>query len=80
MASTDQGLNSALVNVTTANTLDLSKSSKMAVDADAATTATLAVRVLGLFEAPNNNWTDTYPDVLVTWNFGVHQYDTGTLA
>ena len=80
MASTDQGLNSALVNVTTANTLGLSKSSKMAVDADAATTATLAVRVLGLFEAPNNNWTDTYPDVLVTWNFGVHQYDTGTLA
>jgi len=80
MASTDQGLNSALVNVTTANTLDLNKGSKMAVDADAATTATLAVRVLGLFDAPNNNWTDTYPDVLVTWNVGVHQYDMSTLA
>ena len=52
----------------------------MTVDADAATTATLAVRVIGLFDSPNNNWTDTYPDVLVTWNPGVHQYDMSTLA
>ncbi len=80
MVATDQGKNSALTNVTDVNTLDLSKQSKLTVDADAATTATLAVRVVGLFEAPNNNWTDTYPDVLVTWNFGVHQYQTSTLA
>jgi hypothetical protein len=80
MASTDAGLNSALTNITAVNTLDLSKQSKMTVDADAATTATLAVRVIGLFEAANNNWTDTYPDVLVTWNPGVHQYDMSTLA
>jgi hypothetical protein len=80
MASTDAGLNSALTNITAVNTLDLSKQSKMTVDADAATTATLAVRVIGLFESPNNNWTDTYPDVLVTWNPGVHQYDMSTLA
>jgi len=80
MASTDQGLNSALTNITSVNTLDLSKQSKMTVDADAATTATLAVRIIGLFESPNNNWTDTYPDVLVTWNPGVHQYDMSTLA
>lgn len=80
MASTDAGLNSALTNITAVNTLDLSKQSKMTVDADAATTATLAVRVIGLFDSPNNNWTDTYPDVLVTWNPGVHQYDMSTLA
>ena len=80
MASTDAGLNSALTNITAVNTLDLSKQSKMTVDADAATTATLAVRIIGLFESPNNNWTDTYPDVLVTWNPGVHQYDMSTLA
>ena len=80
MASTDAGLNSALTNITAVNTLDLSKQSKMTVDADAASTATLAVRVIGLFDSPNNNWTDTYPDVLVTWNPGVHQYDMSTLA
>ena len=80
MASTDAGLNSALTNITAVNTLDLSKQSKMTVDADAATTATLAVRVIGLFDSPNNNWTDTYPDVLVTWNPGVHQYDMSTFA
>jgi len=80
MVATDQGKNSALTNITAVNTLDLSKQSKMTVDADAATTATLAVRVVGLFETPNNNYTDTYPDVLVTWNPGVHQYDMSTLA
>ena len=80
MASTDQGKNSALTNITAVNTLDLSKQSRMTIDADAATTATLAVRVIGLFDAPNNNWTDSFPDVLVTWNPGVHQYDTPTLA
>lgn len=80
MTSADAGLNSALTNITAVNTLGLSKQSKMTVDADAATTATLAVRIIGLFDAPNNNWTDTYPDVLVTWNPGVHQYDMSTLA
>ena len=80
MTSADAGLNSALTNITAVNTLGLSKQSKMTVDADAATTATLAVRIIGLFDAPNNNWTDTYPDVLVTWNPGVHQYDMNTLA
>ena len=80
MVATDQGKNSVLTNITAVNTLDLSKQSKMTVDADAATTATLAVRIVGLFESPNNNWTDTYPDVLVTWNPGVHQYDMSTLA
>ena len=80
MATTDQGKNSALTNITAVNSLDLSKQSKMTVDADAATTATLAVRIVGLFDSPNNNWTDAFPDVLVTWNPGVHQYDTPTLA
>ena len=80
MVATDQGLNSALTNITAVNTLDLSKLSKMTVEADAATTATLAVRVIGLYESPNNEWTDAFPDVLVTWNPGVHQYDMSTLA
>jgi|TARA_R110000824_G_scaffold60431_3_gene161557 hypothetical protein len=81
MVTTDQGKNTALTAVTGVNTLDLSKQSKLTIDgAGAATTATLAVRVVGLFQSPNNNWTDTYPDVLVTWNFGVHQYQMSTLA
>ena len=80
MASTDAGKNSALTNITAVNTLDLSKQSKMTVDADAATTATLAVRIIGLYESPNNKFTDAFPDVLVTWNPGVHQYDMSTLA
>ena len=80
MTSADAGKNSALTNITAVNTLDLSKQSKMTVDADAATTATLAVRIIGLYDAPNNDWTDAFPDVLVTWNPGVHQYDMSTLA
>ena len=78
MAATDVNLNSALVNITANNSLN--GQSKMRVDADAATTATLAVRVLGLFETPNNAWTSTYPDILVTWNPGVHAYELATLA
>ena len=78
-AATDQGKNCALSNVTATNTLN--NQSKMTLNqGTVATTATLAVRIVGLFDAPNNNWTDTYPDILVTWNPGVHQYDMSTLA
>ena len=78
MATTDQNLNSPLVNITATNAVN--GQSKMRVDADAATTATLAVRVLGLVELPGAAWADSYPDILVTWNAGVHAYDLATIA
>ena len=78
MATTDQNLNSPLVNITATNAVN--GQSKMRVDADAATTATLAVRVLGLLELPGAAWADSYPDILVTWNAGVHAYDLATIT
>jgi hypothetical protein len=78
MANTDQNLNSPLVNITATNAVN--GQSKMRVDADAATTATLAVRVLGLLELPGAAWADSYPDILVTWNAGVHAYDLATIT
>jgi hypothetical protein len=37
-----------------------------------ATTATHRLRVVGLKNTPDNNWTDTFPIILVKWNFGMH--------
>jgi len=78
MANTDQNLNSALTNVTATNSLN--GQSQLTVDADAATTNSLAVRIYGLWEGPGAAWADSYPDVLVTWNAGVHAYDLATVA
>jgi len=71
------GRNAALKTFTANATTGLSN---MVLDTGAnwgsvATTATLAMRIVDIV-TPN----DTYPDVLVKWNFGVHSYYNSTGA
>jgi hypothetical protein len=69
------GLNTAIVQ--TAGSAVFGKS-KNALDGSAcSTTNTLPLRIVGLVEEPNNEWSDTYANVLVKWNVG-HQYVSTT--
>lgn len=69
------GLNAAIVQ--TAGSAVFGKS-KNALDGSAcSTTNTLPLRIVGLVEEPNNEWSDTYANVLVKWNVG-HQYVSTT--
>ncbi len=69
------GLNAAIVQ--TAGSATFGKS-KNALDGNScSTTNTLPLRIVGLVEEPNNNWSDTYANVLVKWNVG-HQYVSTT--
>jgi hypothetical protein len=69
------GLNAAIVQ--TAGSAVFGKS-KNALNGDScSTTNTLPLRIVGLVEEPNNEWADTYANVLVKWNVG-HQYVSTT--
>jgi len=69
------GLNAAIVQ--TAGSAVFGKS-KNALDGNScSTTNTLPLRIVGLVEEPNNEWSDTYANVLVKWNVG-HQYVSTT--
>lgn len=69
------GLNAAIVQ--TAGSATFGKS-KNALDGNScSTTNTLPLRIVGLVEEPNNEWSDTYANVLVKWNAG-HQYVSTT--
>lgn len=69
------GLNAAIVQ--TAGSATFGKS-KNALDGNScSTTNTLPLRIVGLIEEPNNEWSDTYANVLVKWNVG-HQYVSTT--
>lgn len=69
------GLNAAIVQ--TAGSATFGKS-KNALDGNScSTTNTLPLRIVGLVEEPNNEWSDTYANVLVKWNVG-HQYVSTT--
>jgi hypothetical protein len=69
------GLNAPIVQ--TAGSAIFGKS-KNALDGSAcSTTNTLPLRIVGLVEEPNNEWSDTYANVLVKWNVG-HQYVSTT--
>jgi hypothetical protein len=69
------GLNAAIVQ--TAGSAVFGKS-KNALNGDScSTTNTLPLRIVGLVEEPNNEWSDTYANVLVKWNVG-HQYVSTT--
>jgi hypothetical protein len=46
--------------------------------AGVATTSTLAFRVVGLFNSPDNAWTDTFPKILIMFNHGEHAYRQAT--
>jgi len=69
------GLNAALFQ--TAGSAVFGRS-KNALDGNScSTTNTLPLRIVGLVEEPNNEWADTYANVLVKWNVG-HQYVSTT--
>lgn len=54
------------------------KSGMNASGSSIATTNTLRFRVVGLKATPDNGWTDTYPIILVKFNFGFHAQGTAT--
>lgn len=77
MAASDLGKNADLVQTSAGSTV--TENSGMNLDGGpAATTATLAFRVVGLWKSPDNNWTDTFPKVLVMFNHGEHFYRQST--
>ena len=69
------GLNAAIVQ--TAGSAVFGKSKNALNGSSCSTTNTLPLRIVGLVEQPNNEWTDTYANVLVKWNVG-HQYVSTT--
>lgn len=69
------GLNAAIVQ--TAGSATFGKSKNSLNGSSCSTTNTLPLRIVGLVEQPNNEWTDTYANVLVKWNAG-HQYVSTT--
>lgn len=69
------GLNAAIVQ--TAGSATFGKSKNSLNGSSCSTTNTLPLRIVGLVEEPNNEWTDTYANVLVKWNVG-HQYVSTT--
>lgn len=69
------GLNAAIVQ--TAGSATFGKSKNALNGSSCSTTNTLPLRIVGLVEEPNNNWSDTYANVLVKWNAG-HQYVSTT--
>lgn len=68
-------MNAALYQ--TAGSATFGKSKNALAGASVSTTNTLPLRIVGLVEEPNNNWTDTYANLLVKWNAG-HQYQSTT--
>ena len=69
------GLNAAIVQ--TAGSATFGKSKNSLNGSSCSTTNTLPLRIVGLVEEPNNEWSDTYANVLVKWNAG-HQYVSTT--
>jgi hypothetical protein len=70
------GQNAALVQ--TAGTTAIGKSRNALSASSVADTSTLPLRIVGLLDIPDNDWTSTYPIVLVKFNN--HQLTTTTGA
>lgn len=75
VAATAVGANAALIQ--TAGSTSVGNSKVALNSASIATTGTLPLRIVGLWQAPENAWGDSYTDVLVKWNAG-HQYGNTT--
>lgn len=77
VAATALGSNAALASVTTGSTTY--GTSTMVLDGSTvATTATLAVRIVGFATAPGSTVGDAFTDCIVKWNQGVHAYQNAT--
>lgn len=68
-------MNAAIVQ--TAGSATFGKSKNALNGTSVSTTNTLPLRIVGLVEQPNNEWADTYANLLVKWNVG-HQYVSTT--
>jgi len=76
LAQTTLGNNIAVVQTAGSTTIGRSKN---AVDAStAATTNTLPLRILEFMDGPDSEVGDAYTDVLLTYNWGMHQYRNAT--
>ena len=76
LAQTTLGNNIAIIQTSGSTTIGRSKN---AVDAStAATTDTLPLRILEFMDGPDSTLGDAYTDVLLTYNFGMHQYRNAT--
>lgn len=76
LAQTTLGNNIAIIQTSGSTTIGRSKN---AVDAStAATTDTLPLRILEFMDGPDSSVGDAYTDVLLTYNFGMHQYRNAT--
>ena len=76
LAQTTLGNNIAIIQSSGSTTIGRSKN---AVNAGtAATTDTLPLRILEFMDGPDSTVGDAYTDVLLTYNFGMHQYRNAT--
>lgn len=76
LAQTTLGNNIAIIQTSGSTTIGRSKN---AVNAGtAATTNTLPLRILEFMDGPDSVVGDAYTDVLLTYNFGMHQYRNAT--
>ena len=76
LAQTTLGNNIAIIQTSGSTTIGRSKN---AVNAGtAATTNTLPLRILEFMDGPDSTVGDAYTDVLLTYNFGMHQYRNAT--
>lgn len=72
------GKNAAIVNTAGSTTTG---NSAIALDASSiATTSTLPLRLVDSVNGPTSTLGDAFTDVLVKWNFGIHQYENATGA
>jgi len=72
------GKNAALGNFSAGSTSTGNSAVNLVVGANGgslASTATLAMRIVGVVPGTEN---DTYPEILVKWNFGAHSYNFAT--
>jgi hypothetical protein len=76
LAQTDLGNNIGVVQ--TAGSTDIGRSKNALDGSTAATTNTLPLRIVEFVDGPDSAVGDAYTDVLVTYNWGMHQYRSAT--
>lgn len=74
LAQTAIGMNLALATYVAGSTTQ-GASAVRAARSTIATTNTLPLRVIDFSQLPGDAFTDTYPNVIVRWNAGMHAYD-----
>ena len=76
LAQTTLGNNIAIVQ--NSGSTDIGRSKNAVNAGTAATTNTLPLRILEFMDGPDSSVGDAYTDVLLTYNWGMHQYRNAT--